>query len=955
MPTNKIFLAKYNRLNPKQKEAVEAIYGPVMVVAGPGTGKTTVLTLRIANILAKTDAKPEEILALTFTDSGAKHMREALREIIGDASFRVNIFTFHSFANHMRALYPENFKKIGERMQCDMAGVFKVLEDILSHQSFEELRISQYGVNIGKIAKRISDLKRELITPKDLEKLIAKEEKSLDEKEKEKQSKYLIRIKEFARLYALYEAELEKRALYDFDDAILGFIDALKSNPDMAAEMRESFQFVLADEHQDANGAQNEILRMFEAKGLDAPNMFVVGDDKQSIFRFQGASLEHFYNFGSVFKGAKKISLTENYRSHKIIIDASHSLISNDKNKHQKLSPNVSYDVKKIDVVEYPKYEAELAGTAKKVKDILAKSSKESVAIIARNNKALFDIAPYLEAEKVEFNIAGERSIFDDFHYKKLLYLFGALVDPYDGRLLKALYAGYFKADISDIIALASLAKKQRVDFAMLYLQSDISGIKELVAKAKKMQVLEFLREIKKEISQGQTSFEYDVLRAIFSEASELTKRNRGATLDDLVAHLKFLEKHNLAPLNVEDTTKNRVELRSIHKAKGLEYDHVFIIDATAKRFEGSGGRADSLRIPGVGTDTELSLPASDLADRRWQAGEERRLLYVALTRAKRHASVSYSLSGDDGADSHPSILLSEIDDAFLERQTAGHISAPDLLSVAIAKPDKKLFKDTFLSRTFSVSALNNFILCPWKYFFRNLLLVPEPSEFAASLGNACHDALRIFHTNAKKGNILNKDELIKLVEQCVYKEPFTQAELPIALKKAKESVLAYAQSFVPFDPKEKVFVEEMQSFVYKVNDKKSIFEITITGKIDLSREKDGEASVIDFKTKKRMTKNAIQGLTKGSDGDEMRQLQFYKFLLERVREDINVSSGTLTFLSPEKGRALSETFALTDTDKLAIEEALLKALLSIYNLDFWGTTCGEKNCEYCTLSKLIA
>ena len=933
---------------------MDSVYGPVMVVAGPGTGKTTVLTLRIANILAKTDAKPEEILALTFTDNGAKNMREKLREIIGDASFRVNIFTFHSFANHMRGLYPENFSKIGERMPAGEAEKFEIIEDIISNQSFRELRVSQYGVSIGKIAKRISDLKRELISPKDLEKLIKSEEKSLDAKEKEsrrygrdpdfasgKKEKYFIRIKEFARAFELYEKELQKRSLYDFDDAILELIRALKENPDMASEMRESFQFVLADEHQDANGAQNEILKMFKAEGVEKPNVFVVGDDKQSIFRFQGASLEHFYNFSREFKGAQKISLNESYRSHRIILDASHSLISKDDGAHQKLKANVQYEEKKLEIGEYTDYTSELFDIARKVKEIISKrGNRETIAIIARGNKALFDIAPYLEREKVKFNIKGERSFFSDFHYRKLVYLFEALVNPYDGALLKALYAGYFEADIADVIALANAAKSRRRDFAALFLEGNVNHrVKELIAKAKRMPALEFLKEIKDEIQKNRSTFEYDVLRAVYEEAGELTKKNRGATLDDLVEHLKFLEKHNLAPLASGAEMQANVELLSIHRAKGLEYDYVFIIDAVAKRFEGSGRRGDLLQIPGIGVDTELA--------------EERRLLYVAITRAKKHASISYSLTGDEGGDTSPSVLLSQIDPKFAQKVVHPKESVrADLPDIALPPTHKRILREAFLTRNFSVSALNNFLKCPWKYVARNLLLVPEPTEWSALLGTACHNALKIFHINAKKGKALGKKELKRLINQCILAEPFTASDLPVALEKAERSIFAYADSFVPFKKGEKISVENSEAFVYRVKDGRDDFGITVTGKIDLSKETNGRTRVIDFKTKKRMTRNEIKGETKNSDGDEMRQLQFYKFLLENTKKDCNVESGTLTFLMPERGKVLSETFELNDTDKAKIEETIRKSLLSIYRLDFRGETCTDKNCEYCSLYK---
>lgn len=915
MTSMTIFDQKYNELNKAQKQAVDTIYGPVMVVAGPGTGKTTVLTLRIANILKIGDAKPDEILALTFTESGARAMREKLRGLIGDTSFQVNIFTFHGFANYIRSTYPENFKKIGERIPASDADKIEVIEYILAHKSFRELRVSEFGVTFSKISGRISDLKRELITSADLRNILDKNE-------------HKERLDEFAVLYEEYEKELEKRKLYDFDDAILELIKALKDNSVMRSEVRERFQFVLADEHQDANGSQNEILKLFkDEKEIDPPNIFVVGDDKQSIFRFQGASLEHFYNFADEFKGAKKITLEDNYRSQKTILEGSHSLISRDGRSHQKLSANVTHPEREMEIVEYPEYENELAATAREIKGL-----KGTVAVITRHNQTLHDLAPFLDAEGVNYRIAGERSLFESFEYRKLLSLFEALINPYDGHLLEALYMGYFGKPIIDVLRIAGDARKERIDAAELILKEDSGVMVEFIAKAKKTSLTEMLKEIREEMYGNASQESFEVFRSVFDEARKLVVKKRAAKLEDLVSHLNFLEKHNLATLSENIEKKATVELLSVHRSKGLEYDHVYIVDVTAKKFGGSGKRGDLLAIPGIGIDSELE--------------EERRLLYVAITRARVTATLSYSLTGAKGEECAPAELLSEIDPEFVLRKE-GEICKADLLRTTKKVKEEKIqiFKDAFLQRNFSVSALNNFLDCPWKYFFRNLLLIPDAPEFHTNLGNACHNALKLFHQNPERKDI---DEVVK---RSVLAEPFGENELPLALEKATEYVTLYENSFIPFGPNEKAHVEKGFSFVYKTKD----FEVPITGKIDLAREVDGVFKVIDFKTKKRMTENAIKGLTKSDTGNEWRQLQFYKYLIENALLNITVGSGTLTFLVPdEKKGVMSESFALTESDKKEIEIILSGALESIYSFEFMDKRCDDKDCGYCKLSKTL-
>lgn len=975
-----VFNKKYAKLNAKQKEAVDAIEGPVMVIAGPGTGKTTVLTLRIANILLTVPGiKPEEILALTFTESGVRAMREKLREIIGDTSFRVNIFTFHGFANYIRSRYPENFEKIGGRIPASSADSVEIIEDILKKESFRELRSSTFGVKISEILKRIGELKKEAIYPDDLLERIEKAKraqkeyvKSLDEVNKtkaseiEKKEKYLRRMEEFQKTYVLYEKELEKRALYDYDDTILGLISALKKNPDLQAEMRESFQYVLADEHQDANGAQNEILKFFRGVELDAidpPNIFVVGDDKQSIFRFQGASLENFYQFENDFKGVKKINLTENYRSHSHILETTHHLIKHDGNDHTKLNANVSYEIKPIEVDEYESFEDELSGTVEKIKKELVRNNKDTVAVISRTNGALFELARYLEKEKIAYSLAGEKSLFETDTFIRLSYLFGAMTEPMeDAKFIPAMYFGYFKNNLHDILTLENHAKKTRTTLANIILKNEVTGIlledqkgfeslseeiKELITDAKKLPLLKMLQKLGEKMVDVADSEALVVLRELFEEADKLVLKKRNALLIDFVEYLAMLQRHNLSPIIQSKEKKERLELLSIHKSKGLEYDFVHVIDVTDKKFEKMGRKGDLLALPDIEDDME---------DEKTIA-ENRRLLYVAITRAKQHAVLSYSLKGGQDQAQTPSVLLDELLPELTKKEVVGEkIKKISLFGVEEKAPQdiKKILQDEFLKKSFSVTALNNFLSCPWKYFFRNLLQIPDVKEFSAMLGTACHEALRHFHQLVKKGKKVSVGELKKIIKDAVYAQAFSKGDLSVALERAQESVEAYVKSFKVFDEEEKVYIEERMSFPLKIETGKVDFEILITGVLDLVVEGGGHSHVIDFKTKKRMTLNEIMGKTKNSTGDYFRQLQFYKLLWENAGKGSVVDRASLSFLTPERGEVSMETFELEEKDKNEIEKILIETLREIHSFSFWNKKCEDKKCEYCQMAEVF-
>lgn len=961
----KVFDTKYKKLNKRQKEAVDQIYGPVMVVAGPGTGKTTVLTMRIANILRLTDAKPDEILALTFTDSGVKAMREKLRELIGDASFRINIHTFHSFANFMRGLFPHNFSRIGGRLPCSEIDQVEIIHEILEENSFKEIRPRTFGIKIRDIVKRISELKRELIAPADILKFIREEEREIFalkesaekktktfEKQIESREKYVARLKEFVTVFEVYEKKLEEKKLYDFDDTILGLIEAIEEHEDMALEMRESFQFVLADEHQDANAAQNKILQSFHDKSFDeSPNLFIVGDDKQSIFRFQGANLEHFFTFKKEFKDALSIDLEDNYRSQKHILDIAHNLISHDGQIHTPLLSNVEHKTSPIRILECKSERFELETIAHEIKAYVEKHKGESVAVLARNNSALFRLAPFLQALEVDYNLKGEVAIFDTLEYKKIWSLLAGLSNPFGSpEFMKAVFFGFFKTNIRDMLLVADEASKTRKTFAELFLSKSLrldledkqsfvevqKTINLLIDTALKKPLLDFLKTLKEHIVLYDKSEVYDVLKVLFDEAQHLVLKKRHALLADFVAHLKLIEEHGVMPLVSFGEKESSVVLSSIHKSKGLEYDKVHIISFTSKDFEQASKKADLLKIPGIGISKELS--------------EERRLLYVAITRAKKHATISFSLESVDGKTLAPSMLLDELHKDLVVREVIDTEESISLLDTKQKENDslKALLLERFAKRNFSVTALNNYLECPYKYIFRNLLQIPDIKEFSALLGTATHETLRRFHLKQKKHESIDKKEIKKIIEEEVTRQPFSKKDLSIALDKVEESVLTYVDNFKGFGETDEVFVEESLTFPFTFEVEGEKKEILVNGKIDLAIKEGSRVEVIDFKSKKRMTPNAIKGLTSDSNGNEYRQLQFYKMLWSNANGEDEVTQGTLTFMTPERKEILRESFALTAEDLQEITDTVLRVVKEISTGEFLSKRCDDEKCEFC-------
>src|SRR3989339_480958 len=334
------FQIAYQNLNPAQKQAVNLIEGSVMVIAGPGTGKTQVLALRVANILEKTHVNPSNILALTFTESGAMAMKKRLAEIIGHSAYFVPIYTFHAFCNQIIKEYPEKFIELryssseenGEWNFNEMEAIsqlekFEILEKIIDKLALEQLRpIKAPYFYIQTILKSIQSIKREGINAESFEQILMEERKALELEPKfnEKTGKELLFYKqkeknlnknfELLEIFKSYQNELGKRSKFDFDDMILFVIKKLETDSELLLMLQERFQYILVDEYQDTNNSQNKFVTLL-MNYFENPNLFVVGDDDQSIYRFQGANMENFLYINDLYKNIKFVVLKENYRS----------------------------------------------------------------------------------------------------------------------------------------------------------------------------------------------------------------------------------------------------------------------------------------------------------------------------------------------------------------------------------------------------------------------------------------------------------------------------------------------------------------------------------------------------------------------------------------------------------------------------------------------------------------
>jgi len=634
--TSKKFQDWYKRLNREQKLAVDTVEGPVMVVAGPGTGKTQVLTLRIANILRETDTSPDSILALTFTESGAYSMRKRLVEIMGPQAYRLKIFTFHGFANDIIKNYPEEFQTLVGASNINIIDQIKILESIINKTKLTKLiPFGNPHYYVRPVLTTISKLKRENISPKKLGTLLVKEKESD------------LKNQELLLLYKEYQKALKEGHLYDYDDMIMEVITVLKKNTNLLRELQEQFQFILADEHQDTNGAQNELLELL-CNYYDNPNLFIVGDEKQAIFRFQGASLENFNYFKERFRGVKLINLKTNYRSGQGILSAAESLIPSD----TPLVSGVTLAQARVSIYPFSRGDVELAYLLGDIeKKIKSGISPEEIAILYRDNKDALPIIHSFEKAKVPFVIESDQDILNDIDIRKIILVFRAILDVGDQDLFKkVLHIDFLNIESLEIYKYSKTgqsSKKIEAFSRRLAAWYKTSYNKDLI---------EFFEIVVREsgfldyiIALPDAVDKMEKLSTLFEELKVLVENHRSYGLKEFLEYIDLIEEHKILLKNSsKESLMGSVHLMTAHKSKGQEFDWVYVVGAC----DGHWGHRRVKR--------DFILPS--LLGLARDEDDERRLFYVALTRAKKGVNISYARESADGRKQLASQFIEEMD-----------------------------------------------------------------------------------------------------------------------------------------------------------------------------------------------------------------------------------------------------------------------------------------------------
>lgn len=1018
-------------LNARQLSAVKTIDGPVLVLAGPGTGKTQLLAARICNILqdAGAQARPQDILCLTYTDAGTVAMRKRLISFIGAEAYKVNIHTFHSFCN---AVIQQN-RDCFDNQEVQAISEIEKIE--LLHQLIDNFQpdnvLKKYTGEIYSDAYRLSNLfdtmKKERFTVQYLLDKIAdhlenysnredvthtptgklRKQDIVDKKITEEQIKYQRAVAAIAQ-FDKYQALMKEAKRYDFADMISWVIDAFETNPNLLADYQERYLYVLVDEFQDTNGSQNQLLQLLTSY-WDSPNLFVVGDDDQAVYGFQGADIGRINEFVNQFKDSLfPVVLEQNYRSSQLVLDTAAKVIANnterliyDQNlikiigavEKNLIAANdfVAKKTTEVHIIEYLNALHEAAGI---VKHINAKKEAgepiNDIAIIYHNHKDIEKIIavfnhlhiPYNARRKV--NILNEPLVTRILNILRFLKLEAQNMTSGDFLLFEMMHYQFFCIDVNDIAKIAkaiALIDNKEVRNWKSFISSsanlealrlvDIEAIKSfntLINNWQKALYNETLQVLVEQIinqnnllpmllTKPSKVWNTEIINSFFNLIKSESDKNEHITLFQFLDTIDKMQNHNIS-YEVEKITSNKdgVNLVTAHSSKGLEYDSVFIINTTKDAWNGKSN-SNSFPLP---DNVEKSNTAI-------KEEEERRLFYVAMTRAKRNLYISYPAmklkdTSTDNGTAVPSVFISEIDITPIPTQLPDEEIA-DFVLKALETPafdhsiiDHSLVDKFLETYEMSASALNKYLRCPVAFYYENILKIPEARSAHAGFGSAVHYALEKYVGEIKSNTDENLPPISKLA---FYFEIGMKRNSSSFTLKDYELKLAYGKIMLAEYHAEHALTWTPNALLeYRIHSATST-NVPISGSIDRLDIDGNNCHLIDYKTGN--PDNAGPKLYKPNDkhlhgGEYWRQMVFYKILLEADKtHHWSMNSGSFNFVlkSKKSDEYVNSKIVVSSEDVNFVSQLISETYLKMQNYEF-EEGCQDSQCRWCNFPKEV-
>jgi DNA helicase II / ATP-dependent DNA helicase PcrA len=961
-------------LNPEQKAAVTHGDGPLMIVAGAGTGKTTVITRRIAWLIDQKKARPEEILALTFTEKAATEMEERVDRLLPMGYVDLSISTFHAFCEKVLRAHG---------VHIGLPQDFKIATDVdswlLMRRNLDRFALDYFRPRgnptkfLRSMLQHFSRAKDEGITPEEygawVEDFVAHKSGGAPEAFAAMSDEDKLDIQkwqELARAYATYEQLLVEKSMLDFGSLMAYVLRLFLERPNVLKEYRERFKYVVVDEFQDTNTVQYRLVKLLVEPRR---NITVVGDDDQAIYKFRGAALANILSFRSDFSDAAKIVLTSNYRSGKAILDGAYRLIQQNNPHRLESTEGLSKALRShkdgegfVRHVHCATLDDEVELTVREILELQKKSggSWNEFCILVRANDASEPFLEALERAGVPYRFVAMSGLYtqpivlDTLAYMRLARL------PFDSpaayRVLAHPRLGISESDLAELMMYVRRKGMPIID--AMRRSSEAIGvslegrghmlklldiISQLQAKAKRKPVTEFFVDVLKDTGllgdvsglpeiEQQEVFRY--LEGFLSRLKRFANANEdkglASFLDEFDAEREAGEAGALKGDDQEGP--DVVNVMTIHGAKGLEFRYVFVVNLIEQRFP-SVSRSEALPLP-----PGLVSGNAELDD---HVAEERRLFYVAMTRAKEGL---FLMSAEDYGGTRKRKVSRFLTELGFDTPAVS-LGSREVLTMPEATQTASTQILHAVPERISFSQVAAFTTCPLQYKYAHILKVPTFGRHSLSFGKSMHNTLQKFLEQVKNrqdatqvslfGDTTNQgspipsvNELLDLFDLNFIDEWYNSNEEREDYRaQGKESLRKFHAQIADITPK--VFGLE-QGFTLKIGD------VLVKGRIDrIDETPDGGLEIIDYKTGNPKSK---------LEWDDKRQLVLYALALEQCLPNPKpVKKLTYYYLTTNQ----TVSFEPTDKDRQKLTDQVIETMDRIAKSDF-APDPDPMKCKYC-------
>jgi DNA helicase-2/ATP-dependent DNA helicase PcrA len=856
-------------LNSEQREAVLHDRGPLLVVAGAGTGKTQVITRRIAYLISQQRARPDQILALTFTEKAAREMEERLYVLLGWQSFQVPVMTFNAFGAELLGRFASH---IGRSVKGGLLN--EMQKALLMVKHMDELDLKYYGFQadmfefVESIVGYIGRLQNAGITPNGYEQFV----KNLRTDPGDLNPLEIDEQEDLAVLYRLYDRLKQQTGTFDYHDQLSIPLEILKAHSNLVSRLRTEFTYVLVDEYQDTNSVQDELLRSFiEPNG----NLFAVGDDDQAIYGFRGADINNILSFSQHFSVSTPAVLIQNYRSGQAVLDSAYRLIVHNNPDRLEAKYGINKQLKAQhdeSVVSFRHYETGLDEQREVVAGIAERlacgDAPHSVSVLSATHAPLVAIAKLLRNKGLPYAISTTSNIFEQPEILGLWYLLKWIAMDIDETSMAHVFTGpYIKWTADQYRRLLEVSRNDLISIEEALRSQSSPASRRLCEQvdewrgwAKDLPVSQLVFQLvfqnghdvewrRQAENSGRMVRVFEDLQRWLEQLQDFETVESNATLYD---YLTIFPKPPALESSEPQGDSGGVQLLTVHAAKGLEFETVYLIGCTHRSW--SKGRGS------IGPDVPAGLANVNVLP---PEHEYRRLMYVAATRARKNLLVSAPARTAGGARQMVSPLVEQlIGKEALQRaaadqqQTGNEGKLAKVMSQLqqfyplkeVAEGRKLPFETADGWLELSVTGLSNYEHCPFEFYLENVLQIRQPMGPQLAFGNLLHKTFELYYKARLAGTTATLDHLQGTIDEAWSDRGYERREVAENDRRLAKKTL------------ERFYEREEQAQRHVLASEMPIklvlpqAKLRVKGKIDAIFQTAGGVELRDFKTGRNKT-----------------------------------------------------------------------------------------------------